>query len=292
MSSLPRISIVTPSFNQGRYLPEALASVLDQSYPLLDYHVIDGGSRDASRDIIAATPGLASWCSEPDGGLYPGLQKGFDRAGGEVLGWLNADDLHFPWTLRTVGEIFARFPEVEWLTSLAPSTWNARGHCLGFTSVTGFSRDSLLDGLHLGDAPHPLGWVPQEATFWRRSLWEKVGGRVPADHGIAGDFALWLNFARHAEPVCTPAPLARFRVHHSQLSHDQNTYLSEARRALVAARKSVAYAPSRLRAWSRASGLPAIPGLRGFFSKRLGYTARLVIAGADGEWKMETRRYL
>jgi glycosyltransferase involved in cell wall biosynthesis len=185
----PVISLVTPSFNQAPFLAAALDSVLGQNYPQLDYVVVDGGSTDGSRDLIASRASrLAWWCSEPDGGLYDALNKGFAHTTGEIMGWLNSDDLHFPWTLRTVGEIFARFPEIDWLSSLAPSTWSPEGHPLGVASIEGFSRAAFLDGGYLPGGSRHYGWIPQESTFWRRSLWEKAGACLDASLRLAGDF--------------------------------------------------------------------------------------------------------
>src|SRR5215212_7784658 len=115
----PRISIVTPSFNQGRFLRETMQSVLGQGYPNLEYVVIDGGSTDESVDIIRGhEQQLAAWVSEKDAGQYDAINKGFARTSGEVMAWLNSDDKYTPWALPVVGEIFAQLPEVKWLTTL------------------------------------------------------------------------------------------------------------------------------------------------------------------------------
>src|SRR6266849_8649816 len=111
---LPRLSIVTPSYNQGGYLGQTIESVLSQDYPDLEYIVLDGGSRDGSVEIIRKVePRLAYWRSSPDGGQTAALREGFERATGEVLGWLNSDDWLEPGALRTVGESFAAHPEVD-----------------------------------------------------------------------------------------------------------------------------------------------------------------------------------
>ena len=110
----PRISVVTPSFNQSAFLEETLRSVLDQGYPNLEYIVIDGGSTDASADIIRKHAGrITCWVSEKDQGQYDAINKGFARSTGEIMAWLNSDDKYLPWTFSVVGEIFASRPEVE-----------------------------------------------------------------------------------------------------------------------------------------------------------------------------------
>src|SRR5256885_10567711 len=97
----PKISVVIPSYNQGRYIEQTLCSVIYQNYPNLELIVIDGGSSDDSLEIIRDyRSGIAHWVSEPDGGQTQGLIKGFHHATGEILCWLNADDMHEPHTLR------------------------------------------------------------------------------------------------------------------------------------------------------------------------------------------------
>ena len=121
----PRITIVTPSFNQGQFLDQAMRSVLDQGYPDLEYMVVDGGSSDDSAEIIRDHEDrLAWWVSEPDGDQYDALNKGFARTTGEIMGWLNADDLHLSWTLALVAEVFRIAPSVntaspEWMSMVA-----------------------------------------------------------------------------------------------------------------------------------------------------------------------------
>src|SRR5881394_195745 len=107
----PKISIVTPSFNQGQFLEETILSVLDQNYPDLEYVVIDGGSTDGSADIIRRYASrLSSWCSERDEGQSHAIAKGFARCSGEILGWLNSDDVLLPGALAEVAAYFEAHP--------------------------------------------------------------------------------------------------------------------------------------------------------------------------------------
>ena len=116
----PRISVITPSYNQGEYLEATLRSVLDQDYEELEYVVIDGGSTDGSVQIIERYASrLAYWVSEPDRGHAHALNKGFERATGDILCWINSSDMYYPWTLRTVAEVFTQLPGVEWITGVA-----------------------------------------------------------------------------------------------------------------------------------------------------------------------------
>jgi glycosyltransferase involved in cell wall biosynthesis len=231
-----KISIVTPSFNQGRFLEEAMLSVLSQDHPEVEYIVVDGGSTDGSREIMQKhAPRLAWHVSEPDGGQYDAVNKGFAHATGEIMGWLNSDDKLTPWAGSVVSEIFEALPEVEWLTSLAQLRWDARGRAVRCLAQRGFSRAAFRGGEYL---PKPgmfsSGWIQQESTFWRRSLWERAGGRVGADFRLAGDFELWARFFCHAELYGVEAPLGGFRFHGEQKTgggHEK--YLEEAERALA-----------------------------------------------------------
>ena len=132
------------------------------------------------------------------------------------MGWLNSDDLYMPWTLEIVQEVFARFPEVEWLTTLYPLTLDERGRVVASAYTGGFDRASLRSGANLPFASGFWRGVQQESTFWRRSLWERAGGRIDASLQYAGDFELWLRFAEHADLVGLESPLAAFRLHGAQ----------------------------------------------------------------------------
>ncbi|MBA7699326.1 hypothetical protein ES703_108020 [subsurface metagenome] len=112
MNDLPKITIITPSYNQGKYLRETIESVLNQHYPKLEYFIVDGGSTDESVEIIRKyEKHIDWWVSEKDEGQSDAIHKGFQRATGDMLGWLNSDDVYFPRVLKKIGEAFARFPE-------------------------------------------------------------------------------------------------------------------------------------------------------------------------------------
>jgi glycosyltransferase involved in cell wall biosynthesis len=140
----PKISIVTPSYNQGRFLEEAICSVLDQGYPNLEYIIIDGGSTDESVEIIRKfEKHLAYWVSERDQGHYDAINKGFAHATGEIMAWLNSDDKYTPWAFRVVAEIVTTLPQVQWLTSKFPLAWNRTGEAVVCTELPGFARDGF-----------------------------------------------------------------------------------------------------------------------------------------------------
>lgn len=256
-SAYPRITIVTPSFNQGVYLERTIRSVLDQNYPNLEYIIIDGGSTDGSVEIIRKyRERLAYWVSEPDQGHYAAINKGFARSSGEIMAWLNADDLYFPWALELVAHVFIKFPEVAWLTSLLPTNWNARGEPFYVSKKPGFARGFFLKGYYMADARHYCRHsIQQESTFWRRSLWNSAGGQLDTSCKLAGDFELWSRFFMKAPLVGLQALLGGFRLHGEQRSIQQREqYFAEAEQVFQSAGGKHC---NKLEAWICRSGLPS-----------------------------------
>ncbi|MBM4094214.1 MAG: glycosyltransferase, partial [Planctomycetes bacterium] len=192
----PRISIVTPSFNQGRFIEQTIRSVLLQGYPNLEYVVMDGGSRDESlRAIRRYEAWIDHVASEPDRGQYDALNRGFHRCTGGVMGWLNSDDFYLPDALWAVGGAFADLGDVQWLVGTS-SFAGEDGVACNPCNLRPVDTVCIRAGLHDGRVSP---WVKQESTFWRRELWEAVGGRLDDAMRAAGDFDLWLRMSRHAE---------------------------------------------------------------------------------------------
>jgi glycosyltransferase involved in cell wall biosynthesis len=205
----PTISLITPVFNSARYLDATIRSVLSQNYPNLEYIIVDGGSTDGSVDIIRGyEPYLHAWISEPDRGMYDAINKGFARSSGECMGWISATDLLHAGSLFVVGGVFRTFPEVEWITG-RPTGFNDDGMAVEFLKLRQWSRFPFLAGANR--------YIQQESTFWRRSLWDRAGGRVDDSRRSASDFELWVRFFRYAKLYPVDALIGGFRAHPDSL---------------------------------------------------------------------------
>jgi glycosyltransferase involved in cell wall biosynthesis len=205
VTAWPRITIVTAVRNGARYIEDTIRSVISQGYPNLEYLIIDGGSTDGTLEIIwQYEKEISGWISEPDNGMYDAINKGFARTTGDIMGWLNASDqLHIN-SLFVVGSVFAAFPEVEWITG-RPTGFNASGMTILVKDLPHWSRYRFLAGANR--------YIQQESTFWRRSLWERAGGRLDSGYRDAGDCELWVRFFRHAQLHSVDALIGGFRPH-------------------------------------------------------------------------------
>ena len=215
-SSFPRISIVTPSFNQGKFLERTILSVLNQNYPNLEYIIIDGGSQDGSVEIIRKYEKFLSyWVSEKDAGHVDALNKGFRRATGEIAAWLNSDDLYLPEALLRVAKLFGKKRSSQVVYGNLYRI-DLEDRILEETRLTFFSASGYLyGGLD----------VPQPSAFWRQELFREVGG-VTQEYFFSFDTDLFYRFVlAGGRFVFLRDFLACFRLHAtsktSTLSHIQ-----------------------------------------------------------------------
>lgn len=198
-SPWPRVTIVTPSYDQGQFIEATIRSVLLQGYPNLEYIIIDGGSTDESVEVILKYESwLAHWVSEPDEGQSDGINKGFRRSTGEILAWLNCDDIYLPGAVRAAVEVLAEYPHVALVhggaSYLSDSGVLSQGRCVAF------------------DPDRPCETIiPQPATFFRRSAFEAVGG-LDAGLDYRMDLDLWIRIAQRFEVRAIPYVLARIRT--------------------------------------------------------------------------------
>lgn len=217
----PLFSLVTPNYNTAEYIERTLESVLNQNYPNLQYVVIDGASTDGSQSIIQNyVDKLHHYISEPDNGHSDALNKGFNMVSGDIMGWINSDDILLPGSLNAIAEIFNKYPDVDWITG-QPTVIDNDGAWRMY-NLRKWSRFRFLNGNYR--------WLQQESTFWRRSLWEKAGGEINPDVELAVDFDLWVRFFRHAELYTYQLPLGCFRFRDDQRSNlYRDRYEEEAR---------------------------------------------------------------
>lgn len=198
-----RITVVTPSYNQGQYLEETIHSVLSQDYPDLEYIVIDGGSTDNSVEIIQRyANSLAYWISEPDEGQADAINKGFARSTGAIMGWLNSDDTLLPGSLHTIAQAFESAPQTQIVT--------------GFRKVYDANsrfQHNYFDCIPTDEILRIRCSVLQETTYWRREVWEAVGP-LDISFNYALDFEYWnrmLDAGYHF--TLLPHYLGGFRTH-------------------------------------------------------------------------------
>jgi glycosyltransferase involved in cell wall biosynthesis len=224
--TLPRISIITPSFNQGEFIGECLESLLNQGYPNLELVVVDGGSSDDSVSVIRQfEQHLHWWCSEPDEGQYDAIRKGFEHSSGAIMGWLNSDDKHHDFSLFKLAFLFGAQRNVQWLTG-RHSFWRDDGAFLGAakTLLTWNAREIVAHMMNGASC------IQQESTFWRRSLWDRAGACMATQLELAGDYELWCRFALHARLHTVDTPLAGFRRQPKQKTATRkDDYLAEGR---------------------------------------------------------------
>ena len=203
-----RISLITPSYNQAQFIERAIASVLCQTGPFdLEYLVFDGGSDDGTLEILHQYHDRLSWQSAPDQGQIDAINKGLRRATGEVVGWLNSDDVLAPGALAKVAEVFTRRPEVEWVHGrcdiIAPDDRMIRPWISAYKHwrCGRYSYARLLTE----------NFISQMTVFWRRRLLDETG-LLDTSLSLAFDYDLWLRFGKRSDPFYIPERLASFRL--------------------------------------------------------------------------------
>lgn len=219
--ALPKISIVTPSFNQGRFIERTILSVVAQSYPNLEYIIIDGGSRDGTMDIVKKyRHDITHWVSEKDRGQTHAIEKGFSRATGDILAYLNSDDILLKGALVKVAQ--ALDPgKPQWIVGWQKII-NTRDQVIVKRPILPFTLSDLWFNKYI---------IPQEATFFTRKIYDQIGG-FDTSYDFGMDMHAWLRMASLCPPLILKEYLACFRVHRAQKSMDVAAHIRDWQRAV------------------------------------------------------------
>lgn len=199
------VSIVTPSYNQAPYIEETIRSVLSQDYPQIEYTIVDGGSTDGSLDVIKKYEDkLAWWVSEKDSGQTDAINKGFARANGDILAWINSDDTYEPGAVTAAAKYLQEHPEVGMVYGDC-NFINESGEVIGKFNSAQTNYQLLRRG---------YAHIPQQTMFFRAKLWKQVGPLDPSFY-FAMDYDLWTRIAARTEIKYIPETWANFRLHSS-----------------------------------------------------------------------------
>ncbi len=208
----PRVTVITPSYNQAAFLEQTIQSVLDQAYPNLEYMIVDGGSTDGSVEIIRKyADKLAWWVSEKDSGQGEAINKGFARASGDLVAWLNSDDLHLPGMIAAAVEAFEAHPEAGLVYGDVLSI-DGSGQPINLMKFKPYTLADLME----------FRIISQPGVMMRREILAQAGFLDQSYHYLL-DHELWLRMARLAGMVYIPRQLAAARFHAAAKNLSQTT---------------------------------------------------------------------
>jgi glycosyltransferase involved in cell wall biosynthesis len=216
MNTLPKISIITPSYNQGKFIEQTIQSVLSQNYSDLEYIVMDGGSTDNTVEILKKYGGKLKWFSEKDKGQSDAINKGLKMATGDIVTWLNSDDYYLPETLKKVGEFFINNAKAQWVTGDYKIVDENGKEIQSFVR----SYKNILRSLPFSSTLYIANYINQPSTFWKRSLMNEVGF-VNENYHLCMDYDLWLRIYQKYPLNTLNTPLSAFRIHSTSKGKSQ-----------------------------------------------------------------------
>jgi glycosyltransferase involved in cell wall biosynthesis len=203
--SLPRLSIIIPSYQQGQFIERTIRSIVEQEYPNLELILMDGGSTDETMSIVKRYEcHFAHIFSGPDGGQSAAIRKGFEIAGGQYISWLNSDDTYCEGALFVIGRYFAENPQTKFV----------------YGNMNLIDRDDKIFAFKrsakfvLGVMKYAFLTVPQQSAFWAKDLYDEVGGVDPALR-FCMDYDLFVRMASRSAPVHIDRTIGNFRIHSS-----------------------------------------------------------------------------
>jgi len=209
LKKLPKISVITPSYNQGQYIEQTIKSVLSQNYPYLEYIVIDGGSTDRTLSILKKYKNKLSWTSEKDRGQSDALNKGLKKVTGEIICYLNSDDYFEKNTLNKVGTFFQEHPQAYWLTGKCYIV-DEKGREI--RKLITLYKIFLLKYFNYKTVLFIIQFISQPATFWRSSASKKIGG-FDINLQYSMDYDYWLRLIQNYKLFFLDDYLASYRIH-------------------------------------------------------------------------------
>jgi glycosyltransferase involved in cell wall biosynthesis len=213
----PLVSIITPSFNQGQFIEETILSIRNQSYKNIEHIVIDGGSTDQTLEILKKYSSSVAWISEPDKGQTDALNKGIKRSHGEIIAYLNSDDLYLPETIKTVIEFFSEHPEIVMVYGDIIHIDKQSQQIEAIKTEPIILEKYLTGNLYL----------PQPTVFFRRKIIEKIGYFDEKLH-LAMDLDYWIRILLNFRTAYLPVSLAKARIYpEAKSSANSQKYLEE-----------------------------------------------------------------
>ena len=244
-----KISIVTPSYNQGGYIGRTIDSILSQQGDFeLEYRVVDGGSTDGTIEILKSYGDRLRWTSEKDRGQVDAINKGLALATGDIVAWVNSDDVLLPGALAKVAAAFRAHPQVEWV----------HGRCVIIDEHDREVRKWVSAYKHYRCMHHSFAnfltedYVSQMTTFWRKSMQDEVGLVDPTIR-YAFDYEFFLRFARRGDPIYIEDPIACFRWYPE--SKSGGGYVVQMRETVELAERYGANRWTRMRARAKEIGI-------------------------------------